>query len=1058
MYLPADSCQYTANTLGPYPGVGQGQPSACRRLTFTKPLLNRHFFSLVLGLLLSYGTWAQLLNPFPFQFKLYTTQHGLSHNYTYKCQQDAMGFLWIATQYGLNRFDGYRFEHFYHHPTDTQSLPQNDIPALAIDRLNRIWTGGAKGIGVLNQANGKVTRLAGHPWPAQVWALVYDSVRNYIWVAHRKGITGINASVQPGIVQQITLPLEQPPTSISLLPQGQLLMHVTRRSSWLYNPLTGDTTRLPQFHWLTNTLINKQGEVWLCGWGTGMHRLNTATMQAITSFNPKVDNYGIVISDLLEAPALTGDSLLWIIGTNTGKMLYHKRTNDIVHRFAYEPQLKNTTATELHNSAYYAPDGSLWVCSWMGLEKVNNYTHMIQQGELPALHTVEYNMLSGIQPHASRPQMLWVGIHGSGIALMNGATGLIEKSWYRVLPRPGNDIYYGQRWIQSLQRDNKGVIWGGSYDGFVRVEKDAVSFVPLLLEKGQSLYGEYSLMDREGWLWMTCWKGLVAYHTSSGQKKVYEVRPLPQHNGEFPVLEGLATDERGYKYMGGQFGLLRFKEGLQDTVRLWYNTLPRVERIISLAVVGQHLVIAAESGLYNYNLATGYSRLINKSIVPVHAHGCKADGLGNVWMYTQAALVKYTPAKDSIQFFNTTDGLYAVNKDWATLFEFNGQMHLGHRMAYSRWHPGLAGSNRSRPQVWVSSIYLNRKRLPYEATQDTSIARLAAGFRNLQFNYTAIEYQHADQLEFRWRLLGYDTVWQKGNASRVALFTSLPAGTYTFQVKAFNSSGLASAGMASIRFEVQQYWWLSPWLLVAAAMLALALIAYIVRRREKLILQKAEKENALQKQIAGLQMATLRSQMNPHFIFNSLNSIQKFIWENKKDDASEFLSKFARLIRSILHLSNREIITLQEELDLLKLYIDLEHRRCNGKFEYTIKVDDNVDVQATKIPPLLLQPFVENAIWHGLSPLTHTRGAIEVWVSAVGGQISITITDNGIGRREAERIKAAGLPTGHSSMGLSLIKERMELLGHQLQRPIYFTIRDVDATQVETGTVVTLFL
>jgi ligand-binding sensor domain-containing protein len=451
--------------------------------------------------------------------------------------------------------------------------------------------------------------------------MAYDSIHNRIWVSHRKGIVGIKAGKEPEVWKQMALPLEQPPTSIAELPNGKVLMHITRRSSWLYHPQTDNTALLDQFRWFTNTRYTSKGEVWLCGWGSGIHQLDVSMLQPVKSNFPEIGNYGIVVGELVEAPALTSDSLLWVIGTHTGKMLCHKQKNTIIHRFAYQPQLKSGNATELHNTAYYAPDGPLWVCSWMGLEKIKNYTHRFQQGELPALHTIEYNMLSGIKRHHSRPQMLWVSIHGSGIALMKGT----------------------------------------------------------------------------GWLWMTCWRGLVGYHNLTGQKRIYPVSSLPSHNAEYPVLEGLAADTAGFKYIGGQFGLLRFKEGMHDMQRLAYRKNPDIERIIGLAISGSTLLIGAQSGLYAYDLLHQECCLIHPNILPVHAHGIKTDSHGNIWIYTQSALVKYEPGSGEFDFFNTVDGLYAVHKHWATLFEFEGKMHLGHRMAYTRWDPEQAGRNTNVP-------------------------------------------------------------------------------------------------------------------------------------------------------------------------------------------------------------------------------------------------------------------------------------------------------------------------------------------------------------------------
>ncbi|MCU0334854.1 MAG: histidine kinase, partial [Chitinophagaceae bacterium] len=774
------------------------------------------------------------------------------------------------------------------------------------------------------------------------------------------------------------------------------------------------------------------------------------------SFYPQLDNHGIVCSDLAEAPALTGDSLLWILGTNTGKMLYDRRSKSIVHRFEYKPEWQLGTGVELHNSCFYAPNGILWVCSWLGLEKITNYTNQFQKGELPALHTVQYNMLSGIQPHATRPGMLWVGIHGSGVALMNGNTGQIEKSWFRVSPVSDDDLYYGKRWVQSLYRDGKGVIWGGSYDGFVRIAGADVSFVRLADRQNKTLFGEYSLLDSTGWLWMTCWRGLVGYHPASGQRRVAEVVPLPQHQRQFPVLEGLATDAQGYKYVGGQFGLLRFRNGLEDTLRLRYLPGGGVERIIGLAVVQQQLVIGSESGLWLYHLATGQAKHISATWRPVHAHGMKADWLGHVWIYTAEGLVKFTPATNELAVFTTVDGIYAINSDWATLFHYNGEMYLGHRMAFSRWLPNGVGANSSVPQPVITQVLVNGALLPLAPFRQQQWVASPQQQR-WEFQFTAFEYQQPDKLRFAWRLLGFDSSWQfTGN--RELSFANLKAGKYVLEIMAYNSSGRAAAVPARFSFEIPLPWWARPWARVLQVLLALAAVWALVKWRERRIVQRAAAENLQTRQLAEMQMATLRSQMNPHFIFNSLNSIQKFIWENKQDDASEYLSKFARLIRQILELSGRDLISLKQELDLLKLYVELEHRRCNASFDYQIEVAAGLDADSVQLPPMLLQPFVENAIWHGLSPLKSRAGLLSIKAAYTpAGGLHISIADNGIGRSEAARLKAAS-SLQRQSVGMQLTERRMQLLGTVLQRDIRYQIDDYFPDQIETGTVITIWL
>ena len=172
-------------------------------------------------------------------------------------------------------------------------------------------------------------------------------------------------------------------------------------------------------------------------------------------------------------------------------------------------------------------------------------------------------------------------------------------------------------------------------------------------------------------------------------------------------------------------------------------------------------------------------------------------------------------------------------------------------------------------------------------------------------------------------------------------------------------------------------------------------------------------------------MKALRSQMNPHFIFNSLNSIQKYIWENKKEDASEYLIKFARLIRLVLENSLHTSVKLFDELAALRLYIEMEHRRNNQKFDYSLIVSDNVDEEKTFITPLLLQPYVENAIWHGLSQ-KEERGKLSVFIERNEIALICIIEDDGIGRKRAAEIQLNKI--NKTSLAMNISSERIAWL------------------------------
>ncbi len=176
-------------------------------------------------------------------------------------------------------------------------------------------------------------------------------------------------------------------------------------------------------------------------------------------------------------------------------------------------------------------------------------------------------------------------------------------------------------------------------------------------------------------------------------------------------------------------------------------------------------------------------------------------------------------------------------------------------------------------------------------------------------------------------------------------------------------------------------------------------------------------------------MQALRAQMNPHFIFNCLNSINRFILKNNTETASDYLTKFSRLIRMVLNNSQQNLITLREELDCLELYIQLEQLRFNNFFRYKIKCADDVDAEYITIPPLLLQPFVENAIWHGLMHKEGRQGMLSVDITQEKEILCCKITDNGIGRAKVSVLKNE-VREKRKSIGLKLTEERIKMFNN----------------------------
>ncbi|MBO9659454.1 MAG: histidine kinase [Chitinophagaceae bacterium] len=260
------------------------------------------------------------------------------------------------------------------------------------------------------------------------------------------------------------------------------------------------------------------------------------------------------------------------------------------------------------------------------------------------------------------------------------------------------------------------------------------------------------------------------------------------------------------------------------------------------------------------------------------------------------------------------------------------------------------------------------------------------------------------------------------------------------------------------KLQLRQQWLYSGGAL--ALLLGLGGFLYYRNRNKqvKLVLQ-LEKERAEQKQreseferkVSDAALHSLRSQMNPHFIFNCLNSIKLYAVENNQEAATGYLGKFSRLMRLVLENSKSDRITLQQEVETLRLYIEMEAMRFKEKLHYKIDIADNMDMDYIEIPPMLIQPYVENAIWHGLMP-KEDGGTLMVAFRCEDNNLRITVTDNGVGRARAAELKSKSV-TAHKSFGMSITHERIELINQMYNTNMSVSVNDLKDVQGNaTGT------
>jgi len=301
---------------------------------------------------------------------------------------------------------------------------------------------------------------------------------------------------------------------------------------------------------------------------------------------------------------------------------------------------------------------------------------------------------------------------------------------------------------------------------------------------------------------------------------------------------------------------------------------------------------------------------------------------------------------------------------------------------------------------------------------DQEVTRFPFHENNISVIFSAIDFKDPANVRHRYRLSeDEDWIYLDPSAKSIQL-SALAVGDYDLQISAGYGNGIWSVP-ASWRFVVQSPFWKKWWflLLVLGAFAALGYLVYKVRMKQ------VNRLNAVQLRLAEMESESLRAQMNPHFIFNALNSIKAYIIKSDKAAAADYLTTFSELIRAVLHNSKQKEISLQRELDALTLYLEIERFRLNDKFNYSIQVEEGLATNRIAFPPLIIQPFVENSIWHGFVNKT-AEGHLLLKVYKEADLLKIEVIDDGIGREASKRIeKSRGR---ERSYGIAITRSRLD--------------------------------
>ncbi len=510
-----------------------------------------------------------------------------------------------------------------------------------------------------------------------------------------------------------------------------------------------------------------------------------------------------------------------------------------------------------------------------------------------------------------------------------------------------------------------------------------------------------------------------------------------------------------------------------------------------LDTISKTLYACHIEGLKKYN-TTSSNFILDENGKNIIAQQCIQINDGSIFIATKQHGLYWVKGRKIIKHITTKEGLYSneirciksnkntiwigfdgavqeynyANKIFKTITILNGLVHtdvtaleiIGNDLYVA------AGQNlqkfincktieRDAPDAMISNIKLFEKDISVSDNYSFSYKE-----NNFKFYFTATGYANKHFFSFQYRMKGIDTNWISLTNSNFATYPYLKYGNYVFEVRALNAEEKPGKP-AIIAFKVAAPFWLRWWFitLVGAIIISSVYFYYYKRIKQlntknKLAIEKIEIQELLRKS----QLASLKSQMNPHFMFNALNSIQEFIILNDKEQANMYMGKFADLMRMTLDMSSKDEVSLVDELNCLNLYLELEGLRFEKQFSYEIIVDEKINPATIYVPPMLVQPYVENAVKHGL---LHKQGEKELKIIFTLKDLqtlSCSITDNGIGRKRSQEINSIRQKK-HTSFATGTTQNRLELLNLNRDKNLSVEYKNLDEEN-ERGTIVTIHI
>lgn len=990
--------------------------------------------------LILFCLWAHSLFAQAFQFKTYTTHDGLSSNAVSVAIKDDKGFLWLATSNGLNRFDGNAFDHFYNNPADSTSIASNEINNLFIDSKKNLWITTMAGLSLYHPHSQTFSNYApdtfvlpriGHLYPA----IAEDDADN-IWLGGWYDLLLFNKQAKKftssgwAKFASTIKPADGNHSRVVVLgikPKGREefwvlttygLFSVNKKTlQFKYYPF--DTIK--DYYGCQLNYVDDKGVLWMGTYQNG-----------IVSYDPSEDQWRSYATPVTNRLKKDWDWAYGITGYHADSLVYSTQKG-LLFLIKEAGSFTSKEAVAFPKGAYFQMirDGNYWwLVSMEGLTKVypasKNFSLVKPLGIkrvgkiYPLKQPYHFILTDDVTLH--------VYVYDQ---LLDKLTAIKTSDGEPVIGNISFKTINGG--LSILCTDEQLHVFDETTNTAKPILLPALTNAanPRLLRKVVSTGSHVYIRDRL--------QGVIEYDVASGTSKYLNIFSTTDQT----TLTSLYVDSaRNLLWVGVENdGIYIYDIGSKKVIHRLLNIPPSQKgaSITAISEGAKGLVYASDLnyGVFVLNPAgeiirryTTQDNLLSNNC----NHLCK-DAFGNIWISSSDGISMFDTATKS---FNNFPEL----KDAANYAAFITADDKGNVLLSAEEGFYLLNANKIINENKNGTIYLRSIKAEDQFLSVDTNFNFTYHQSNISLQFGLLNFETTGKPLLQYRLNNGD--WLNLDNENSIAFSNLAPGKYLLTVREKNSI----TNELTIHFTISPPFYKTWWFLLSVCIVIAIGVILIFRYRLGII----KKQSALKQKIAETEMMALRAQMNPHFIFNCISSIDNFILGNEKEMASAYLNKFAKLIRNTLDSSKTEVVPFWKDWETMQLYLELESLRSNGKFSYQTYASDALLKGHYKIPALIIQPYLENAIHHGLMQRNDHNGKLTIVADLNNEVLTFTIQDNGVGRERSAQLKQINT-LQHTSYGMQLSEDRITLFNNRMENNITITdLKDEDG--MSKGTLV----